>query len=198
MGSPIVYVPAGTTLLRFYMDSDNRVTRTFSRHKMNKLSVPCLDEGCEICAYLSGMDEKYPNFRGAWKLYPVETTIVYAWIFSCSEENNSIRIGTPVLLMGDHKLGQELDDHILDMDGDTLRKMLDPLADDVLWELKSSSGHLSLAPTLETGTMNPLPTCLHPLSQCINAEREAPTEDQISKFIKLIDDAYRPYVETAA
>ena len=31
--APIVYVPTGTTLLRFYMDSENNILRTLRRHK---------------------------------------------------------------------------------------------------------------------------------------------------------------------
>jgi hypothetical protein len=193
--APIVYIPVGTTLLRFYMDTDNSVTRTFLRHKMNKTSVPCLDDRCEICSYLNEMDEKHPNFRGAWRLYPVGTTIAYVWIFRCTQENESVRIGTPVLLMGNYHLGRQLDDRIANMDDDALAKMINPLTDDVLWQLKSTRGHLSLAPTLETGTMDPLPASSYPLKECIHPEGQAPTTEQISQFIQIIDDTYRTYLD---
>ena len=42
--APVVYVPTGTTLLRFYLDSENKIMRTLIRHKIRKVSVPCLEE----------------------------------------------------------------------------------------------------------------------------------------------------------
>jgi hypothetical protein len=189
--APIVYTPVGITLFRFYRDSENSITRTFFRHRMRKISVPCLDDDCDICGYLTEMDEKHPNCRAVWRLYPAETTILYAWIFSCTQEK--VRTGTPVLLMGDHHLGRQLDDHIANMDDDALAKMINPLTDDVLWELKSDRGRLSLAPTLKTGTMDPLPASLYPLKDCIHPEGQPPTTEQISQCIQLIDEAYQSY-----
>ena len=195
---PIVYVPTGTTLLRFYMDSESKVMRTFLRHKRERVSVPCLGDGCEVCRYLGEMGEKYPNLPGAWRLYPTEITIAYGWIFSCSVGDTLAKIGTPVLLMGDYKLAQELDDQVARMDEEALGKMLDPSADHVLWELRSYDRRLSLAPTSETRTMNPLPKNLYPLKLCIHPEGQAPTREQVSKFIEIIDDAYGAYIGTAA
>jgi hypothetical protein len=198
-GIPIVYVPTGTTLLRFYMDSENNITRTFLRHKIGKMSVPCLN-GCPLCTYLSELDEKYPDVPGAWRLRPKATTIAYAWIFSCSEDSKFVKTETPVLLMGNHKLGRDLEDHIADMDEEEFAKMLDPRADHVLWELKSGNNgrDFSLAPSFKTGTMDPLPDALYPLSQCVHPEGREPTAVQISKFIEIINRVYEGYIETAA
>lgn len=197
--APIVYVPTGTTLLRFYMDSENNITRTFLRHKMGKISVPCLD-GCPLCTYLSDLEEKCPDVPEAWKLRPKTTTISYAWIFSCTENDKFVKVQTPVLLMGNHKLGRELDDHIADIDEDELEKMLDPQADHVLWELKSGENgrDFSLAPSFKTGMMDPLPNTLYPLSQCIHPEGQDPTAEEVSKFIEIIDETYKTYIGTAA
>jgi len=196
--APIVYVPGGTTILRFYMDSEKNLTRMLRRHKGDKMSVLCLDGGCKICGYLTAMDEKYPDFRGASRLYSVQITIAYAWIFSCSEVGKFVRTMTPVLLMGDHKLGREVDAHVEIMDEEALGKMLDPSTDHVLWELKSYDRRLSLAPTSERGTMDSLPKTLYPLSQCIHPEGQAPKTEQVDKFIEIIDEFYRTYIETAA
>jgi hypothetical protein len=197
--APIVYVPAGTTLLRFYKDRENNITRTLLRHKVQKISVPCPD-GCPVCTYLSAMEEKYPDFPGAWKLHPMETTIVYAWIFSCSEDSKFVKTQTPVLLMGNHKLGRELNDHVAEMDEEDLAKMIDPLADHVLWELKSGNNgrDFGLAPSFRTGMMDPLPNTLYPLSQCIHPEGQEPTAEEVSKFIEIIDETYKTYIGTAA
>jgi hypothetical protein len=197
-GIPIVYVPTGTTLLRFYMDSEHNITRTFLRHKMGKVSIPCLDD-CPICTHLSEMEEKYPDFQGAWKLDSREATIAYAWIFQCSENSKFAKIGTPVLLMGNHKLGRELNDHIADIDEEEFAKMLDPQADHVLWELKSGNNgrDFSLAPSFKTGTMDPLPHSLYPLSQCIYPEGQEPRAEEVSKFIEIINQAYEIYTTAA-
>jgi len=197
--APIVYVPTGTTLLRFYMDSENNIVRTIFRHKIRKNSVPCLD-GCPVCTHLSEMEKKYPDFPGAWKLRSMETTIVYAWIFSSSEDSKFVKIGTPVLLMGNYKLGRELENRIAEIDEEEFAKMLDPLTDHVLWEVKSGkdSRDFSLVPTLKTGTMEPLPDTLDPLGQCIHPEGQEPNEEEISKFIKVIDNAYEMYVRSVA
>ena len=197
--APIVYVPAGTTHLRFYMDSENNVLRTLRRHKVRNNSVPCLDD-CPVCNHLSKMEKKYPDFQGSWKLRSREITIVYAWIFSCSEDSKFVKIGTPVLLMGNYKLGRELNDQIADIDEEDFAKMLDPLSEHALWELKSGkdSRDFSLAPTLKTGTMDRLPEILYPLSQCILPEGEQPNEEEISKFIQLIDVAYEMYLRSVA
>ena len=194
---PIVYVPAGSTLLRFYLDPENNIKRTLFRHKMGKITVPCLDN-CEVCSYLTAMDEKYPDFRAASRLYSVQITIAYAWIFSCSEVGKFVRTMTPVLLMGNHKLGREVDVLVDSMDEEALGKMLDPSTDHVLWELKSYDRRLSLALTSETRTMDPLPKSLYPLSQCIHPEGQAPKTEQVDKFIEIIDEFYRTYIETAA
>jgi len=195
---PIVYVPTGTTLLRFYIDSEDNITRTFLRHKIGRISLPCFD-GCPVCTYLSEMEETYPDFPSAWRLGPVTNTLVYAWIFSCTKNDKFVKIQTPVLLMGNHKLGRELDDHIADIDEAELLKMLDPQTDHALWELKSgkNSRDFSLAPSLRTGTMDQLPDTLYPLSQCIFTEGEEPTAEQVSKFIEIIDEAYGSYTTVA-
>jgi len=146
------------------------------------------------------MEEKYPDFQEAWKLRRGEITIVYAWIFSSSENNKFIKTETPLLLMGNYKLGRELNDHIADMDEDEFAKMLDPLTDHVLWDLKSgnNSRDFSLAPSLKTGTMDPLPNTLYPLSQCIHPEGQEPTTEEVHKFIKIINEAYETHSKTAA
>jgi len=146
------------------------------------------------------MEKKYPDFQGSWKLRSREITIVYAWIFSCSEDSKFVKIGTPVLLMGNYKLGRELNDQIADIDEEDFAKMLDPLSEHALWELKSGkdSRDFSLAPTLKTGTMDRLPEILYPLSQCILPEGEQPNEEEISKFIQLIDVAYEMYLRSVA
>jgi hypothetical protein len=193
--APIVYVPTGTTLLRFYMDSENNITRTLFRHKARKNSVHCLT-GCPVCKYLSEMEKKYPDFPGTWKLRSMETSIVYAWIFSSSEESKFVKIETPVLLMGNYKLGRELNDHIADIDEEDFARMLDPLSEHALWELKCGNNgkDFSLAPSFKTGTMDPLPDTLYPLSQCIHPEGQAPNEEEISRFIEKIDVAYEMYL----
>lgn len=195
---PIVYVPTGTTLLRFYIDSENSIMRAFLRHKKGKVSIPCLD-GCPVCTHLSEMEERYPDLPGAWKLGSREITIAYAWIFQCSEDSKFVKLETPVLLMGNHKLGRELNDHIADIDQDELEKMLDPQTEHVLWELKSGNNgrDFSLAPSFKTGTMDPLPHGLYPLSQCIHPEGEEPTAEQVSKFIAIINQAYEIYTTAA-
>ena len=199
--APLIYVPGGTTLLRFYMDSENNVMRTLFRHKVREISVDvhCLD-GCAVCAYLSEMEKKYPDFQEAWKLRRREITIVYAWIFSCSVKNKFIKTETPVLLMGDHKLGRELNDHIADMEEEEFAKMLDPLADHVWWELKSghNSRDFSLATSFERGTMDPLPDTLYPLSQCIHPEGQEPSTEEVHRFIEIINEAYETQSKTAA
>lgn len=196
--SPIVYVPTGTTLLRFYMDSEHNITRTFLRHKMGKVSIPCLDD-CPICTHLSEMEKKYPDFQGAWKLGSREATIAYAWIFQCSEDSKFVKLETPVLLMGNHKLGRELDYHIANIDEVEFGKMLDPQTEHVLWELKSgdNSRDFSLAPSFKTGTMAPLPDGLYPLSQCIHPEGQEPRAQEVSKFIEIIDSTYEAYTTAA-
>lgn len=197
--APIVYVPEGTTLLRFYMDSENNITRTLLRHKMGKISVPCLD-GCPVCTYLSEMEERCPDLPLAWKLRPRTATIVYAWIFSCTENDKFVKVQTPVILMGNHKLGRELNDHIADIDEEEFAKMLDPQTEHVLWELKSGNNgrDFGLAPSFKTGLMDPLPNTLYPLSQCIHPEGREPTVEEVSKFIAIINQAYEGYVGTAA
>lgn len=197
--APIVYVPTGTSLLRFYMDSESNITRTFLRHKAGRISVPCLS-GCSLCTYLSELDEKYPDVPGAWKLRSRTATIVYAWIFSCSEENKFVKSGTPVILMGNYKLERELNDHIADIDEEEFAKMLDPQADHALWELKSGNNgrDFSLAPSFKTGTMAPLPNGLYPLSQCIHPQGQEPRPEDLSKFIAIINQIYEGCIETAA
>jgi hypothetical protein len=196
--APVVYVPTGTTLLRFYFDSENKIMRTLIRHKIRKVSVPCL-EGCPVCAYLSEMGLKYPYLPEAWKLRAIETTISYAWIFSCSEGSSYVKTEKPVLLMGNHRLGWALNDHIADIDEESFAKMVNPQVDHFLWELKCGQNNrdLSLAPSLKTGTMEALPDTLYPLSQCIHPEGEEPDTEQISRFMKVIDGAYRAYLGMA-
>ncbi len=195
--APIVYVPTGTTHLRFYIDSENNITRTLFRHKVRNNSVHCLDD-CPVCNHRSEMEKKYPDFQEAWKLRRREITIAYACIFSCSEANKFIKIGTPVLLMGNYKLGRELNDHIADIDEEVFAKMLDPLSEHALWELKSGNNgkDFSLAPSFKTGRMDSLPDTLYPLSQCIHPEGQEPNEEDISKFIRVIDVAYELYVRS--
>jgi hypothetical protein len=195
--APIVYVPAGTTLLRFYVDSENNLTRTFFRHKVGQDSVHCLP-GCPVCKYLSEMERKYPDFQGAWKLGSRETTIAYAWLFSCSEENKFVKLETPVLLMGNHKLGRELNDHIADIEEEEFAKMLDPLTNHAMWELKSGNNgrDFSLAPSFKKGTMDPLPDSLYPLSQCIYPDGQEPSTEQIAKFVEIINEAYDGHIKT--
>jgi hypothetical protein len=195
--APIVYVPAGTTNLRFYMDSENNITRTFFRHKVGQDSVHCL-HGCPVCKYLSDMEKKYPDFQGAWKLGSRETTIAYAWIFNCSEESKFVKLETPVLLMGNHKLGRELNDHIADIDEEEFSKMLDPLTVHAMWELKSGNNgrDFSLAPSFKKATMDPMPDTLYPLSQCIYPVGQEPTAEQVSKFIEIINEAYETHIKT--
>jgi len=195
--APIVYVPTGTTLLRFYMDSENNIVRTMFRHKIRKNSVPCLD-GCPVCTHLSEKEKKYPDFQDAWKLRSREITMAYAWIFSCSEDSKFVKIETPVLLMGNYKLGRELNDQIADIDEEDFAKMLDPLSNHALWELKSGNNgkDFSLAPSFKTGTMEPLPDNLYPLSECIHPEGQQPNEEEISKFIEKINVAYEMYLRS--
>lgn len=163
-----------------------------------KNSVPCVG-GCPICTYLCEMEKKYPDFQGSWKLRSREITIVYAWIFSSSEDNKFVKTGAPVLLMGNHKLGRELNDHIADMDEEDFARMLDPLTEHALWELKSGNNgkDFSLAPSFKTGTMDLLPDALYPLSQCIHLEGEVPSAEEVSKFIEVIESTYEAYVKKA-
>jgi hypothetical protein len=195
--APIVYVPAGTTLLRFYMDSENNLTRTFFRHKIGQDSVHCLPN-CPVCKYLSEMEKKYPDFQGAWKLGSREVTIAYAWLFYCSEENKFVKLETPVLLMGNHKLGRELNDHIADIEEEEFSRMLEPLTHHAMWELKSGNNgrDFSLAPSFKKGTMDPLPDTIYPLSQCIYSEGQEPSLDEIHKFIEIINEAYESHIKT--
>ena len=195
--APIVYVPAGNTYLRFYVDSENNIIRTLFRHKVGQDSAHCVGT-CKICRYLGEMEKKYPDFQGAWKLGSREITIAYAWIFECSEENKFVKLKTPVLLMGNRKLGRELNDRIADIDEEEFGKMLDPLQKHAIWELRSSNNgrDFSLSPSFKPGTMDPLPDTLYPLSQCIYSEGQEPTEEQVRKFIAIINDTYENYVKT--
>jgi hypothetical protein len=80
------------------------------------------------------------------------------------------------------------------MDDRELSRMFDPLAEHNLWELNSGNVEFSLSQSFNTGTMDPLPENLYPLSRCIHPEGREPTPEQVSKFVQLIDDAYRLYL----
>ena len=94
--------------------------------------------------------------------------------------------------------GREVNDHIADIDEEDFAKMLDPLSEHALWELKSGNNgkDFSLAPSFKTGRMDTLPEILYPLSQCIHPEGEEPNEEEVHRFIQVIDDAYEMYVRS--
>jgi hypothetical protein len=202
--APMLYMTKGVHYLRIHADSESEVSRTLRIHRVklgNKGMLRCQCTGnvktCTACQSLEELRTKFPEMRTAWMYDGREISIVYVTIFSTSDnENKHLLLEEPMLLIGDHRLADELSELIQTMPYDELQKMLNPEMAHNLFEMKSipkSNGkgtNFSLVRHWDKKAMEPLPKTFPPLSQCIYPKGQAPDPKEQDSFIKAMEAAF--------
>jgi hypothetical protein len=194
---PIVYVPDGVIHARFYADSEGNYVKTFYRHKINrpaKLSFQCLGpDRCEACKRLAEIQ----GWTDGWRFSSREVAITYAYLLQYDGSSEYVKLETPVILMGNHKLANELSETISELGSiDDISKFFDP--DELYARLKIksvgrgrefSSKLLSNQPV----TIPHLPENLPPLSEVMYKEGELPPADIVSRYIQIMEKTYEDW-----
>jgi hypothetical protein len=205
--APIIYMPEGTTIVGFYADSEGKVCRTLWVHdvKIDNEHVKCLCLGgiklCPICQKLQGWKTKFPDMGTAWKYKGREISISYVTLFQASIPSKYIQLDTPMLLIGDHRLADELSEKVRSLPEDEVENMLNhPEVPHMLFQMRSikkgnrKGTDFSLGMHWERKAMDPLPDKFPPLSQCIFKSDQGPDPGKQSAFIRVMDAAFENYV----
>lgn len=196
-GGSLAYVPEGVTKFRPYLDKDGELYRTGWRHKIGKLSVPCMGrDQCKICQRLAEISD---SWKGAWKFGGQEYTLMYVWVFETSDANNRyLKLNEPLLLMGNAKLANESAFQMKD-NCKTIKEiesMFNPFEPGLMWQLRVDRDNkvFSLGFAGRKGTMDALPESLPPLSECYFKLGQAPNPDKLSEFMNEMEAGYQKYL----
>jgi hypothetical protein len=185
---PIVYIPKGTMLVRFYIDSEGQYLRIVYRHGVGKDAVRCFPpQGCEICRTLQDLEENNPSLaRDAFRKYGSElVAMTYALIFEyAGRDGKYIKLNTPVLLIGDHRLRAALDTAVSRMQDVDLQRMFSPRSEHYVWEITKDARLFSCKPSTERRRMRLLPDDLPPLRKRLHDEGEMPDPKKASEFVR--------------
>jgi hypothetical protein len=193
----MAYVPEGTTKFRPYLDKDGEPYRTGWRHKIGKLSIPCMGrDQCKICERLSEISD---SWKGAWKFGGQEYTLMYAWIFEASDANNRyLKLNEPILLMGNAKLANEVSFQIKDnaKTDEELISMFNPFEPGLMWQLRVDRDNkvFSLGYASRKGTMDALPESLPALSDCYFKAGQLPNPDKEAEFLNEMETSYQKFL----
>lgn len=177
-------------LVRFYLDSEGQSLRVVYRHGAGKDAVRCfpVDE-CEICRTLRDLEAKYPSLaRDAFRKYRSEVVaMTYALIFEYTGvDEKYIKLNTPVLLIGDHRLQADLDPAVKRMEDADLQRMFSPRSEHHAWEITKDTRRFSCKPSIERRKMRLLPDDLPPLRKRLHDGDELPDAKKAREFIRRI------------
>jgi hypothetical protein len=184
--TPLVHVPKGTTLARFYMDREGEAVRTILVHQHEGALVPCIGDGCEICAYLADV----ADFGSKWKFEVTEKSIAYATIFDYQgSDGEYVKKNIPVVLMGNWRLRKDIYDLLGGLDVEDIGDLFNPKARSALWVIKKESKSFSCGLHVKRATMDLLPDHIAPLSQCFFVDGSVPSREEINGFVEKIRKA---------
>ena len=208
----IVYVPDGVSLVRFYADPSNKILRTFKRHKKTitghdgkkyNIHLQCLagsEHGCSVCDYVAKKAEEYPGYKDIWEYQSKNSCIAYTWIFEYIGNNEFVKTGVPIVMMGSKKFATELSERIGQLPDDILQLVFTPEATHSLWEVKSKDlGREAFSISMvswKQASMPPLPDDAPSLSEIYYKENEPPAPDLVASFLKLFNTSIGAYART--
>lgn len=188
----LVYVPDGVTKFRPYLDKEGEVLRTGFRHKYGKLSIPC--NGSPECKVCNRLKEISDGWDGAWRFGSQEYTLLYVWIFECSDtQNDYIKLNEPVILMGTSRLANEVSFLIKETDINDLEETFDPSTPSLMWQLRYDRDKRSLSVGYynRKASMDPLPESFPALSDCYYKKDASSNPDKEAEFLSLLEKAYQ-------
>lgn len=187
---PIVYIPKGTMLVRFYLDSEDQYIRVVFRHGAGKDAVRCFPpHECEICRTLRDLEAKYPILaRDLLREYgSKEIAMTYALIYEYTGvDDKFIKLDTPLLFVGDQRLRAALDTAVSQMEDANLQRMFSPRSEHFAWEITKAAGRFSCKPSIERRRMRLLPDDLPPLRKRLHDGDELPDAKRARDFISRI------------
>jgi hypothetical protein len=205
----IVYVPNGSLMVRFYIDCENQVLRTFQRHSIkikkpdgsaSTFHVRCMasSSGCPICDHIYEKFSGEPGYEPGWKweYEKKNNTIAYGFIFKSNAEweIKPQYISTPIVLMSGKRFASELSEMIQKLPDEEMVKVFTPELPHYLWEIKCKDfgkDSFNVSPvSWEQKSMEPLPQGAPPLSQVYYKENEMPSREVLYEFINKFDERF--------
>lgn len=205
----IVYVPNGSLMVRFYIDCENQVLRTFQRHSIkikkpdgsaSTFHVRCMasSSGCPICDHIYEKFSRESGYEPGWKweYEKKNNTIAYGFIFKSNAEweIKPQYISTPVVLMSGKRFASELSEMIQKLPDEEMVKVFTPELPHYLWEIKCKDfgkDTFNVSPvSWEQKSMEPLPQDAPPLSQIYYKENDMPSREMLYEFIKKFDERF--------
>lgn len=201
----VIYVPNGSLQVRFYIDRENQILRTFNRHvvkfkgtdnKDHTLHFRCMQNtevGCPVCDHINHRFAEYPEFNPGWKweFGSRNVTIAYATIFKAETQWPVKTLNSPIVLMSGKKFASELSEMVQKLPNEEMVKAFTPETVHHVWEIKCKDfGKESFSVSIlswDQKAMEPLPDDAPPLSMVYYKEGELPSRDMMSDFIARFD-----------
>lgn len=198
---PIVWIPDGTTFVRFQPDSEGEYRRTLWRHKRNDVSFRCSGPNvCEACRLLRHLDEG-GRWDMAWQFKSRQVSLAYGVIveYAGAAKSQYVKTGIPVLLMYTYKLAKRLDAMICDLGStEEIQKFFDPDEPYRVVQIHSWDRGLKFSMDLmkrRSAKVSALPEHFPPLREMIFTDDETPPPWQVEKFNTAIEKAYMKWKE---
>jgi hypothetical protein len=156
--------------------------------------------GCPVCDHVAKKAEEYPGFKDIWEYQSKNSCIAYTWIFEYIGNNEFVKTGIPIAMMGSKKFATELSERIGQLPDDILQMVFTPEVKHCLWEVKSKDlGREAFSISMvswKEAAMSPLPDDAPPLSEIYYKENEPPSTELVSSFLGYFNKAINTYART--
>jgi len=213
--TPIVFLPEGTTKLRFYLDPQGKFCREMYRYKLNGIETPNGKKSIYLPYVEDNPIEKLQKeleslgYGNAWMYAPSQHFLCYAWLISSDEKNDAVKLNQLVILEMKWKVWNQIMSCIREFNPQVVYDMFNPEKEMNVWSInykRGRGGNVSVAGDMHIKcSIDPLPEGTLPLTQCWVAEGEQQDSESVAlvvshmrKLIKQIGSSKEPDQENAA
>lgn len=129
-GPPIVWIPDGTTKLRFYIDKRRvplRLIRKLYLHRAveaNKVKVRCVGESCQVCKAVKSAAAR--GYEGSWRFAARLIGLAYGYIYDSTDQSEYMVTKQAVALVLHSRIVEQINRLIASYNANKAAQVFDP------------------------------------------------------------------------